>query len=267
MPWKVDHYQQAQLPKSLQGCLDVEGWLSEEVMCLFNALVPKAIDRTQVAQIVEIGAWQGRSTTLLAGILLQLASTSPLSLSFSEPLKLHSIDPFTGSSEHKLSQEFQSLVHRQYLKNLESSGLAHLVTTHIQQSKEALPEIDSPISFLFVDGSHAYADVLADFELGMEKLVSGGVMAFHDYKWPGVKRVIWEHVATHPHVGILFRAEDTVYFVKRSAASPAINACILLINKSLISKERLLHWLKRKKRKLLKLLHSIRPRQTPVPPL
>ena len=51
------------------------------------------------------------------------------------------------------------------------------------------------IDVLFIDGSHEYNDVKADFEAFYPKVKKGGIIAFHDIKgmWQGVTR-FWNEI-------------------------------------------------------------------------
>ena len=55
-----------------------------------------------------------------------------------------------------------------------------------------------PIHLLFIDGSHRYEDVLADFAGFFPGVVPGGIVACHDVNgdWPGVYRA-WHEVIKH----------------------------------------------------------------------
>jgi Methyltransferase domain len=55
------------------------------------------------------------------------------------------------------------------------------------------------LALAFVDGSHVPADVRSDFELVWDRLVSGGIAAFHDYggDLPGVTHTLHERIGKH----------------------------------------------------------------------
>ncbi|MCS7261539.1 MAG: class I SAM-dependent methyltransferase [Anaerolineae bacterium] len=57
---------------------------------------------------------------------------------------------------------------------------------------------------MFVDGDHSYEGVRSDIECWLPKVLEGGVVAFHDYRWsPGVKKAVDEIVQN----GIIQRGE------------------------------------------------------------
>jgi hypothetical protein len=81
-------------------------------------------------------------------------------------------------------------------RNIDKNGLTPYVTPIKDTSGEVGKHWDRPIDFLFIDASHDYVDVLADFETFFPHVVPGGVVAFHDVlpDWPGPFKV-WQEVA------------------------------------------------------------------------
>ena len=138
------------------------------------------------AVIVEIGSFKGRSTCCFA---YGCRDTSK---------HIFAIDTFQGN-ESDLSEgktfEGGSYFHIFWL-SLESRGLAQYVTPIRALSTEAARTWDKPIDLLFIDGSHVYEDVLADFNCFFPYVKPGGIVAFHDVHegWPGPTRV-WQEVA------------------------------------------------------------------------
>jgi predicted O-methyltransferase YrrM len=60
------------------------------------------------------------------------------------------------------------------------------------------------VDLIFVDGGHDYAEVVSDIEAWADKVVEGGIIAFHDYglkltdnseQWPGVRQAVNEWVS------------------------------------------------------------------------
>ena len=51
---------------------------------------------------------------------------------------------------------------------------------------------DSSLPFVFVDGDHRYAAVLADLKAWWPKISHGGVLCGDDFQWPGVRRAVME---------------------------------------------------------------------------
>lgn len=148
---------------------DIPGWLTDEEG---EALYELARRCTGKGVIVEIGSWKGKSTTCL-GLGSRAGANVPI----------YAVDPH---ADYRFGE---------FKENIERAGIADLVTPVPSLSQAAAADFDRPIELLFVDGSHEYADVKADFDQWVPKLVEGGVLAVHDTTlWEGPKRVVEEHV-------------------------------------------------------------------------
>ena len=116
------------------------------------------------ANIVEIGSFKGRSTCSLAYGC--------------EGTKKHvfAIDTFMGNDVDFHQRGFFN----DFQHNIEKRGLTDYVTAIQGWSSEVAKTWNKPIHLLFIDGSHIYEDVLADFDNFYPHVVSGGVIAMHD---------------------------------------------------------------------------------------
>jgi predicted O-methyltransferase YrrM len=134
------------------------------------------------ANIVEIGSYKGRSTCCLAYGC--------------EGQKKHvyAIDTFDGNDIDFHRKGFFEVFRR----NIEKCGLAAYVTPIQGRSSETAKTWDKPIHLLFIDGSHAYEDVLVDFFGFFPHVVEGGTVALHDVTetWPGPLSA-WNKVIKH----------------------------------------------------------------------
>jgi predicted O-methyltransferase YrrM len=153
----------------------VEGWLlPNEGAWLFHAArsLPKA------ANIVEVGSFKGRSTCCLA---LGCKRTQR---------RVFAVDTFDGGPDLPKAELLPD-----FLRNLEVTGLSRFVEPRVGLSTEVSSKWDKPIHLLFIDGSHSYEDVLADFNGFYPYVVPGGIVAFHDVceAWPGVLRA-WNKI-------------------------------------------------------------------------
>lgn len=143
--------------------------------------------------IAEIGAFKGKSTCVLA-----LASKS------ANREQVVSIDPHIEGTEG---------IYRGHLKRMK---LTERVRPVISDSESAAGSFDAfcaaegwgdhRIRLLFIDGCHEYDFVKKDILLWKDRLIDGGVMAFHDYNWEGVRRALDELVKDNPE----FCVEGTV---------------------------------------------------------
>jgi predicted O-methyltransferase YrrM len=155
---------------------NVEGWLNRgEGKRLFE-LAQKCQGK---GVILEVGSWKGKSTIWLG-----------CGSSISSKVKVHAVDPHTGSPEHA-----QTLGHvwtfEQFKQNILDAGLEELVVPHVEFSTTAATSFNEPIEFAFIDGLHEYEGVKEDFEAWFPKVVDGGFMAFHDTTcWSGPLKVV-----------------------------------------------------------------------------
>jgi predicted O-methyltransferase YrrM len=227
--------------------LETEGWLSPGVMFLFKDLLLSA---PKDGHILEIGAWKGRSTKTFA-------------LCKNPNQVIHSIDPFTGSQEHHHLETKNVNTFNEFKENLKVELAQKHVIPLVGTSYE-IPEIKVkvPLSLLFIDGSHEFGDVLLDFNKWSPLVQPGGFIAFHDYKWPGVRETIWEYACTDPNLGRPRRVEDTVVFkvLKNPRALDAFMKNLWLTG------EKSKQFLKRKKRRLRKKIKKTLFKLSPTHP-
>ena len=162
----------------------IEGWLfPNEGRWLFNA----ARSLLNNANIVEIGSYKGLSTCCLA---LGCRGTKK---------RIFAVDSFDGGPNLPKANSLPD-----FKMNLKRLGLSEYVEPIVALSTEVAKTWDKPIHFLFVDGSHLYEDVLADFAGFFPHVVPGGVVAFHDVineSWPGVGKA-WRESVVHKLSGI-----------------------------------------------------------------
>lgn len=164
----------------------IEGWLvpgQEE--WLYNA----ARSLPEDATIVEIGCYHGRSTACLA---LGCVGTNK---------HVYSIDLFGGVySDSEMSgtvDKFDTEFQDKWRSNMEAAGLSGYATPIKGSSKDIAKTWSRPIDFLFIDGSHQYEDVIADFDNFFGHVVPGGLVGMHDVAeaWEGCYRAWHEHVS------------------------------------------------------------------------
>jgi predicted O-methyltransferase YrrM len=112
---------------------------------------------------LEIGLYEGRS----AFWMLENILTDPTS-------RLTGIDLFDGELKER------------FLKNLRRSGAEDRVKVVVRPSQVELRTLPlEAFDIIYIDGSHATADVLEDAVLSYRLLKPGGVLIFDDYQWSG----------------------------------------------------------------------------------
>ena len=164
----------SQLVERLSG---VEGWLEpNEAWELYRSAASLSGDNPVA---VEIGSWKGRSTIAIALGLCERGGGC-----------LFAVDPHHGSAENPGLDTYA-----EYMSNLTRTGVSSVVTTLRMFSAEAAATFAiGSIDMLFVDGSHAFADVVQDIRDYVPRLRDGACVAFNDPWNPGVNRALYSQV-------------------------------------------------------------------------
>jgi predicted O-methyltransferase YrrM len=156
-----------------------------------------------IGNIVEIGAYKGRSTWYLAQALQDAGS----------PYKVISIDPHVDPEQRSA-----------YFDTLDRYGLREWVEPRIGFSHDVVATLDAgPIGMLWIDGDHSYASVRKDFDDWFPRLASGGWYAMHDTvnAWHGPTRLAREllgHRADLTDVGVVW----LTLFARKAPAQIAV---------------------------------------------
>jgi predicted O-methyltransferase YrrM len=126
---------------------------------MWDALLAPYVDQPEV-RYLEVGLWEGRSLLWMLDHVL----THPTSRASGIDIVLYDA----------------------LRQNLARSGAAERVTLFRGPSERELRKFD-PQSFdiIYIDGSHAAPDVLADLVLAWPLLKRGGLMILDDYTWEG----------------------------------------------------------------------------------
>lgn len=138
--------------------------------------------------IVEIGSYKGRSTCFLAA-----------GAEVGGGAHVYAIDAW--NSEGNVTGRFgfaEKSTLAAFTRNIGKAGFKDSVTPIKAFSTVAALIWDKPIGLLFIDGSHLYEDVKADFLSWQPHLTSNATVVFDDYdtpKNPGVKKAVDEFVA------------------------------------------------------------------------
>ena len=135
--------------------------------------------------IVEIGSFNGRSTACFG-----LGRKN-------ESVKIYAIDTFAGNNKDFIyGVQFKKKQFRtDFEKNMQRLELKNVIPIP-GYSQEIGKTWHKKIDLLFIDGSHRYEDVKADFELFFPWVRPGGMVLFHsvDPVFPGVHKV-WHEIA------------------------------------------------------------------------
>jgi methyltransferase family protein len=126
--------------------------------------------RDQVKSALEIGSWEGRSARFIAWLFPQA--------------RLTCIDTFAGGDEHKILDRFAgtvSTIESRFREN--TAHIADRLTVLKGPSAQMLASLEGSFDFAYIDGSHAYGDVMLDTLLTWERLNKDGFMVWDDYFW------------------------------------------------------------------------------------
>lgn len=112
---------------------------------------------------LEVGLYEGRSALWMLENIL----TDPTS-------RLTGIDLFDGELKDR------------FFENLGRSGAQDRSTIIVEPSQIAMRNLPlNSFDVIYIDGSHATADVLEDAVLSYRLLKPGGILIFDDYRWAG----------------------------------------------------------------------------------
>jgi hypothetical protein len=162
-------------PKIWPMIESIEGWLyPSQARWLFET----ARALPDGANIVEIGSYKGRSTCSLGFGCWKTKK------------QVFAIDGFDGGPDLPLADSYAD-----FRRNVDRCRLSKYIKPIVSSSLQAAQNWNNPIHLLFVDGSHKYEDVVADFAAFFPHVVSNGIVACHDVNpdWPGVLRA-WDEV-------------------------------------------------------------------------
>jgi predicted O-methyltransferase YrrM len=132
--------------------------------------------------VVEIGSWQGRSTSFLARAVKCSGNGT-----------FYAVDHFKGNvgkencyvvGKRDLSDLEANFLHN--MKTLELVDSVNLLNMTNEQAEERLR--DTRIRFLFIDGDHTKAGVEKDIGLFFSKLMPGSIVVFDGFSknFPGL---------------------------------------------------------------------------------
>jgi predicted O-methyltransferase YrrM len=131
------------------------------------------IDTNGPIQILEIGAYEGRSTCWMSdNILLNLNA------------RLTVIDTFEDWVEHPGAPKNRLV--QCYVKNTALSKNGEKIMTYQSDSRVVLPSLlkeQKKFDFIYIDGNHSTDIVISDALAAFYLLKDNGVIIFDDYEW------------------------------------------------------------------------------------
>jgi predicted O-methyltransferase YrrM len=128
-------------------------------------------------KIIEIGSYEGRSTTWMLQNLL------------SEDGTIYCYDTFEGGEEHtekEIENMYEKFTHNIEIAKRGTQDINIIVGNSFTMMDKRFDDVD----FVYIDGSHVAADVMMDICSVFPLVKSGGIILFDDYQWQsGVTRL------------------------------------------------------------------------------
>ncbi|HYV35955.1 MAG TPA: class I SAM-dependent methyltransferase [Gemmataceae bacterium] len=153
----------------------IKGWLTPSEM---RALYTLAFDTSATSAIVELGAWQGKSTIMLAAGSSAGQNAPVFSVDYFNTI------PNTGyayGAHLSASQDYLE----NYRQNVEQVRFSAKITPVRSNTEVAGKTWEGlPVGLLFIDADHRYESVRCDFLAWAPRCVEGAWVAFHDYGQP-----------------------------------------------------------------------------------
>lgn len=133
--------------------------------------------------VVEIGSWQGRSTSYLARACKESGNG-----------RFFAIDHFLGNVGKENSYQIRGAsdisIQQRFSDNMVRVGLSKDLTVIDTSSQTCTDRFENnSIRFLFIDGDHTYEGVQSDLRSFVPKLKSKSIIVFDDFK-PGFSGLI-----------------------------------------------------------------------------
>jgi len=165
-------------------------WLRGLIACINH--VKKEVD---VQRMVEIGSYQGESTSLFALYL--------------KPKELFAMDPFVNGYDSNDDSSFANFDDVSYNFKLRTEQFPCI--KHIKDFSQNVADKfeDDSLDFVYIDGEHTYEGVLRDIKLYLQKVKVNGYLGGHDLGKGGVTAALIEMFGD---VDIYF--EDSSWLVK-----------------------------------------------------
>lgn len=143
--------------------------------------------------VVEIGSWQGYSTSFLAKAVRDSGNGA-----------LYAIDHFRGNTGKEqfyvVGRSDLSDLRQGFENNLRQLGLRETVHLLDMPNEEAVRHLSgAKVRFLFIDSDHSRAGVETDIRLFLPLVQPGGIVVFDDFSphFPGLVEAVSQLIATH----------------------------------------------------------------------
>lgn len=170
---------------------DVKGWFFTADQLIFDWILSRQADRTEPGDLLELGAYLGKSAIFM-GARLRAGDRFTVCDLFDSPAK-------DTSNSQEMARSYSTLTRRAFEANYLSfhdtlptivQGLSSVVRDHVD---------DGSCRFAHIDASHLYEHVHGDIQAVRELLRPDGVVVLDDFRaehCPGVAAATWQAVTT-----------------------------------------------------------------------
>lgn len=167
----------------MEAIVQIEGACPEVDRNSLSGLVCRVAKTSMVA--VEIGSWQGLSTSAIAELVCPLEG------------HLYCVDHWLGSlaEPNELKAAREKDMFQIFKSNMTSLGYWERVHPLVMSSMDAVRIFrDETADMVFIDANHSYEEVLNDITGWLPKVKRGGIICGHDYDkgHSGVMRAVVE---------------------------------------------------------------------------
>jgi predicted O-methyltransferase YrrM len=171
-------------PELMNAAASVPGMISHRRGMYYYWLAYAAVP----GDVIELGCWQGRSTTFLAQACKDTGNGV-----------VHVVDTFRGNPGNEAAYQVAPDLQRSFEGHMQRLGLADHIRVYPGRSQDRAAEVTAAAAgarMLVVDAEHTYDAVHAELDLYADALAIGGILAFDDYSkdFPGVAQAVNEHI-------------------------------------------------------------------------
>lgn len=188
----------------------IKGFLSVQEAGFLHKLAWKTVEQFGEGSVLcEIGCFCGKSTVAIASALKE-----------QDKGVLYSIDWHQGSASMLGygTPDYES-TYEEFVDNLKEFAVEDRVRVIKNKSEDSTEAVPEKLHFLWIDGSHEYNAVKADFDNYSKKIADGGYLLFHDACWTSWRdplKVIEDEVLDDPRYCLYACVGNMMIFRKTS---------------------------------------------------
>lgn len=147
-----------------------EGFFTEQDKKTYQYLVRSYFKSN--TSFAELGVWKGRSLTYVMETLIR------------KKANIFAVDNFNPPKTTRISSEAKEKnIEEEFLKNMAEFDYDKRINFIKQDSAEAANSVkDETFSMIFIDSYHDYEHCKKEIKNWLPKIISGGLIAGHDYK-------------------------------------------------------------------------------------